>query len=87
MKKWINVVIEKYGYMSKECVLNFKHSLDVWAKGDVDKAIDLVKLATSLGYREFSWVLTNYNNRQTTAVRTTKQNRATLDDIDTTITF
>ena len=87
MKKWINVVIEKYGYMSKECVLNFKHSLDVWAKGDVDKAIDIVKLATSLGYREFSWVLNKYNSKQTTAVRTTKQNRATLDDIDTTITF
>ena len=87
MKKWINAVMIKYGYMSKECVINFKHNLDVWSKGDVNKAIELVKLATTLCYREFSWVLSKYNNKQTTSVRTTKQNRATLDDIDTTMTF
>ena len=87
MKKWINAVIDKYGYMTKECVINFKYNLDVWAKGDVNKAIELVKLATTLGYREFNWVIRKYNYKQTSSVRTTKQNRATLDDIDTTMTF
>ena len=87
MKKWINAVIDKYGYMTKECVVNFKYNLDAWAKGDVNKAIELVKLATTLGYREFNWVVKKYNYKQTSSVRTTKQNRATLDDIDTTMTF
>ena len=87
MKKWINAVIDKYGYMTKECVINFKYNLDVWAKGDVNKAIELVKLATTLGYRELNWVIRKYKYIQTSSVRTTKQNRATLDDIDTTMTF
>ena len=83
---WIETITEKFGYMSKEAVKDFEKQVNEFAKGDLDVALDLLRIGSINAYRDCGYCiqiyLRNKNIREVKPnVRTTEQKRASIDTI------
>lgn len=85
LKQWVVSLLEQGKTLSKAGVLNFQEDLKAYTKGDYEKALKIVKIATNLGYRECSWAIRVYEKDELQSqpqVRTTTQEKATMDSLD-----
>lgn len=58
---WIDSVMEKQGWMSKDAVIEGQKIIDAFCNRDLDLALDLLKIASIGGYRDINWAINDYN--------------------------
>jgi hypothetical protein len=94
LRDWVDAIFSNpVGYLSKKSIEIFQSTLNTYTQGDLDKALAIVKIATSQGYRDCSWAINIYekskqykeqsSNNNIRTVRVTEQKRATKDDVGT----
>ena len=89
LKGWIDTIHQKQGYLSKQQVTIFEDTLNKYAKGDLDKALGVVRAATMQGYINCDWAINLYEKdrkpfygvQKTSEARITNQTKATLGSI------
>lgn len=59
--EWIDSVMDKGGWMSKESVMSAQSVVDDFAKGNLDLALKIIKIATANGYRDMTWAINLFN--------------------------
>lgn len=57
---WIDAVISRQGWMSKEAVVEGQKLIDAFSGKDLDIALDVIKIASINGYRDISWAINDY---------------------------
>ena len=58
---WIDAVIQKDGFMTKQAVISAQNNLDTFANHNLDIALKVLEIATINGYRDITWAITSYN--------------------------
>ena len=88
LSDWIDAVYAKSGWAHKSTVEIFQEKLHEYTKGDLQLALKLVEIATVNGWKDCQWAINSYEqelkykaSKSTTSVRTTKQKKATVNDI------
>lgn len=71
MRGWIGAIGSNYGYvaMSKELLKDFEDELNRYTGGDLDKALEIVGIATTLHQKDVRWAIREYENRHRKAQR------------------
>lgn len=64
-ENWIDSVVAKQGWMSKQSVLSAIDTVDNFSNHDLDKALKLIEIAAINGYRDMNWAV-NYFNKEFT---------------------
>lgn len=59
---WIETVISKQGWLSRQSVIAAQEIVDKFANHDLDKALNLIHVADINGYRDMSWAVNNFKN-------------------------
>lgn len=86
---WIDVITTNKGNLSIPQVRLFKETLDGYTKGDLDLALEIVKIAAVHSWVDCQWAINyyekekNYQRNNMGQVRTTGQTRATIKDLGT----
>lgn len=60
---WIDAVMAKQGWMSKEAVIEGQKIIDEFTSRDLDLALDVLKTASICGYRDMTWAIQAYKSR------------------------
>lgn len=69
---WIDTICEKPGgFLSKGAIKIFEDTVNNYAKGDLDVALDLLAIATVKAYKDPTWVI-NFYERNKPQLRTTQ---------------
>ena len=61
LKQWVEVVSSKYGWMNKIAVQEGQNKVINASHPDIDKAIEIVKIAIINGHRDMQWAIDAYN--------------------------
>ena len=70
---WIDSIYDKpNGFLSKSAIKIFEDSINNYTKGDLDVALELLKIATIKAYNNAEWVINIYDKQQKNSLRTTK---------------
>lgn len=76
---WIDAICDKpNGYLSKSAIKVFETSINNYTRGDLDVALDLLKIATVKAYKEPQWVINLYEKDRNT-LRTTNKERKKVE--------
>lgn len=84
---WIDSVADKYGFLSKGQINSFINTLNNYAQHDLDVALRIVEIATTLSYRDCQWAINRYeqDKKKDNSVRvktsTTTQDKVSLEDM------
>jgi hypothetical protein len=92
LRDWVDAIFSNpTGYLSKKSIEIFQQTLNNYTGGDLDLALNIVKIATANGYRDCSWAINSYEkSKQMNSIkpqtsqrmpRVTEQKRATKDDV------
>lgn len=89
---WVDALYAKpNGFLTKAMVQTFQHDLNSFTKGDLDVALDVIKIATSQGYSNCQWAIDSYNRGKhqyfQNAPRVVEQKKADISTINTNISF
>ena len=61
LQEWIDsVMADPKRFMSKQQVIAFKNRLDEYCEGDLQKALDIINIATIHGYVDCQWAINLY---------------------------
>lgn len=60
---WIDSVIARQGWMSKEAVIEGQRLIDEFTARDLDIALEVLKVASIGGYRDMNWAINDYKRR------------------------
>lgn len=64
LEGWVEGVYARpNGFLSKKAVTIFQREVDNFAKGDLDKALKVVEIATVGGFRDASWAINDFNDK------------------------
>lgn len=70
--EWLNTINEKYGYVNKTMISQAQKQLDNFIYSDLNKALEIIEIATVQAYRDMTWAITRYNElHKNDAVKTT----------------
>ena len=58
---WIESVLSKSGWMSKEAVISGQQVVDKYANGDLDLALKIISIASVNGYRDMNWAVGSFD--------------------------
>lgn len=82
LRDWVDSVYAKPGgFLSKVAVTSFMSELMAYTNGDLDTALEIVKIASIRGYKECQWAINIYEQNKRTMLskpRVTTQQRATI---------
>lgn len=91
LESWIDSIYAKpNGFLSKEAVKVFEDTLNGFARGDLDVALEIIKTAISFGYKDCTWAINTYEKTQrmrrqndlpSNAIRVTAQKTADINQI------
>lgn len=93
LRGWIDSIFAGPSpYLSKRQIEIFQSIMNNYTKGDLDLALKLVEIATIHTYKDCQWAINLYEGKvppkaATSSVRTTKQEKATKETINTNIIF
>lgn len=61
LRDWVEGVYARpNGFLSKKAIRIFQDTLNDYTKGDLDVALEIVKIATIQGYRDCTWAINTY---------------------------
>ena len=72
--EWLDVIQNKFGFVSKQMILTAQSVVDNEANHDVDKAIDIIHIASANGWKDMSYAVSIYNKRNNNKLADVKQN-------------
>lgn len=72
--EWLDVVQNKFGFVSKQMILTAQSVVDHEANHDVDKAIDIIHIASANGWKDMNYAVKVYNERNKTKLSQVMQN-------------
>jgi hypothetical protein len=60
---WIDSVLYKDGWMSKQAVISGQSVVDEFSKRNLDVALELINIASLHGYRDMNWAIARYKEQ------------------------
>lgn len=72
--EWLDVIQHKFKFVSKQMILNAQKIVDEAANHDVDKAIDIIHIASANGWKEMKYAVKVYNKNHQQKLSNVKQN-------------
>lgn len=72
--EWLDVIQNKFGFVSKQMVLEAQEIVDATADHDVDKAIDIIHIASANGWKDMQYAVKTYKKRHSNKLEEVKQN-------------
>lgn len=72
--EWLDVVQNKFGFVSKQMILTAQSVVDHEANHDVDKAIDIIHIASANGWKDMNYAVKVYNERNKTRLSQVMKN-------------
>ena len=63
--EWLDVVYSKFGFVSKQMIINAQTCVDNEANHDVNKAIDIIHIASANGWKDMTYAVNQYKQRNT----------------------
>lgn len=61
--EWIDAVYTKQGWMNAQNVASAQQTVDNFSNRDLDRALELIHIATENGYRDMNWAIRVFNER------------------------
>lgn len=73
-EEWLDVIMNKFGFVSKQMLLQAQSCVDKESNHDADKAIDIIHIASANGWKDMSYAVKRYkeNNDGLVKVRQNK---------------
>ena len=62
LEDWLNTVFDKYGYVNKNMLLNAQKLLSPIIYTEINKAMEIINIATIQAYRDMIWAFNRYND-------------------------
>lgn len=62
LSEWLNTINEKYGYVNKTMITQAQKQLDKIIYSDLNKALEIIEIATVQAYRDMSWAFIRYDD-------------------------
>lgn len=62
---WLDSVYSKLNFINKQTLFNAQREVDAAANHDLDKAIEIIKIATASGWKDMKWAVKVYNEKHT----------------------
>lgn len=59
--EWLEAVNNRFGYVTKQMAIEAQKKVDAAATHDLNKAIDIVHIATANSWKDMKWAIQNYN--------------------------
>ena len=59
--EWLDVIQNKFGFVSKQMILNAQTTIDNAANHDAGKAIDMIHIASANGWKDMKYAVKVYN--------------------------
>lgn len=60
---WLDAVHVKFGFVSKQTLIAAQKEVDKASNHDLDKAIEIINIATARGWRDLKWAVKVYNEQ------------------------
>lgn len=74
LSEWLNTINEKYGYVNKTMIAQAQKQLDNVIYSDLNKALEIIEIATVQAYRDMTWAFSRYDElHKTDKVKTDVQ--------------
>lgn len=77
---WIDAVIQKQGWMSKQSVIIGQQLIDKFSNHNLDIALALINTASVNAYRDMQWAINSYVDNRNKNMSTIKLTNAFLDN-------
>lgn len=61
--EWLDAVYAKFGFVSKQTLASAQKEVDNAANHNLDKAIEIINIATGRGWRDLKWAVKVYNEQ------------------------
>lgn len=78
--EWLDVVQNKFGFVSKQMILSAQKIVDAEANHDVDKAIEIIHIASANGWKDMSYAVSTFNKKHINNFVKVKQNNINVSD-------
>ena len=62
---WLESVYSKLNFINKQTLFNAQKEVNMAANHDLDKAIEIIKIATANGWKDMKWAVKVYNEQHT----------------------
>lgn len=77
--EWLDVIQNKFGFVSKQMILDAQRVVDKEADHNVDVAIDIINIASANGWKDMRYAVQTYNKQRQVKPVEVKQNRIDVD--------
>ena len=78
--EWLDVIQNKFGFVSKQMIILAQKTIDSASNHDVDKAIDIIHIASANGWKDMSYAVSVYNKRMNNNFKEVKQNNISISN-------
>lgn len=78
--EWLDVIQNKFGFVSKQMILSAQKIVDEEANHDVDKAIEIIHIASANGWKDMSYAVSTFNRKNSNNFVKVKQNYINVSD-------
>jgi len=78
--EWLDVIQNKFGFVSKQMIILAQKTVDSASNHDVDKAIDIIHIASANGWKDMSYAVSVYNKRMNNNFKEVKQNNISISN-------
>ena len=78
--EWLDVVHNKFGFVSKQMILNAQKCVDEAANHDLEKAISIIHIASANGWKDMNYAVVVYNKRNINSFSEVKQNNISVSE-------
>lgn len=76
-EEWLDVIMNKFGFVSKQMLFQAQSCVDEESNHDANKAIDIIHIASANGWKDMKYAIKRYN--QTTTSNLTKVHQNKID--------
>lgn len=70
--EWLDVVYSKFGFVSKQMIINAQACVDKEANHDVNKAIEIIHIASANGWKDMTYAVNQYRQRNSGLTQVTQ---------------
>ena len=68
-EEWLDVIMNKFGFVSKQMLFQAQICVDKEANHDMDKAINIIHIASANGWKDMSYAVKKYNQSNSNLVK------------------
>ena len=68
-EEWLDVIMNKFGFVSKQMLFQAQSCVDEEANHNANKAIDIIHIASANGWKDMKYAIKRYNQNNSGAVK------------------